>query len=248
MKLKDKIAIVTGAARGIGQAIALRLAKEGASVVAVDRNESDTVVKIKKDGGEAIFIKTDLTKKENIKNMVKDTLDKYRTIDILVNNACLTVAKPITEATEDDWNVVHDIGLRGTWLVTQAVVPTMMKNKSGKIVNIGSLAGIRAFANQSIYCAIKGGVVNMTRELAIELAPYGINVNVINPGVIDTPLFVDQGNPLQGEFLANIIKQIPIGRVGQPDDIAGVAAFLASPDSDYMTGALLSVDGGWSAK
>ena len=248
MKLKDKIAIVTGAARGIGQAIALRLAKEGASVVAVDRNESDTVVKIKKDGGEAIFIKTDLTKKENIKNMVKDTLDKYRTIDILVNNACLTVAKPITEATEDDWNVVHDMGLKGTWLVTQAIVPTMMKNKSGKIVNIGSLAGIRAFANQSIYCAIKGGVVNMTRELAIELAPYGINVNVINPGVIDTPLFVDQGNPLQGEFLANIIKQIPIGRVGQPDDIAGVAAFLASPDSDYMTGALLSVDGGWSAK
>lgn len=248
MKLKDKIAIVTGAARGIGQAIALRLAKEGARVVVVDRNESDTVVKIKNDGGEAIFIKTDLTKKENIKNMVRDTLDKYRTIDILVNNACLTVAKPITEATEDDWNVVHDIGLRGTWLVTQAVVPTMMKNKSGKIVNIGSLAGIRAFANQSIYCAIKGGVVNMTRELAIELAPYGINVNVINPGVIDTPLFIDQGNPLQGEFLANIIKQIPIGRVGQPDDIAGVAAFLASPDSDYMTGALLSVDGGWSAK
>ncbi|MCL5070541.1 MAG: 3-oxoacyl-ACP reductase FabG [Actinobacteria bacterium] len=248
MKLKDKVAIVTGAARGIGQAIALRLAKEGAKVVVVDRNEGDTLEKIKKDGGEALFIKADLTSKDNIKKMVAATLDKYVTIDILVNNACLSVAKPITEATEEDWHIVNDMGLKGTWMVTQAVVPTMIKNKSGKIVNTGSLAGIRAFANQSIYCAVKGGVVNMTRELAIELAPYNINVNVINPGVIDTPLFIDQGNPLKGEFLEGVLKGIPLGRVGKPDDIAGVAAFLASSDADYMTGALLSVDGGWSAK
>ena len=203
---------------------------------------------IEKAGGQAIFVKADLTDADAIKKAVDSALKTYGTIDILVNNACLTVAKPITEATEEDWHIVNDMGLKGTWMVTKAVVPTMIKNKSGKIINIGSLAGIRAFANQSIYCAVKGGVVNMTRELAIELAPHGVTANVINPGVIDTPLFIDQGNPLEGEFLAGILPQIPLGRVGTPEDIAGVAEFLASSESDYMTGALVNVDGGWSAK
>ena len=248
MRLEDKVALVTGAARGMGQAIAERLAEEGARVVVADRNAGDTVENIKTMGGEAIFVKADLTDTAAIKETVATTLESYGKIDILVNNACLTVAKPITEATEEDWHIVNDMGLKGTWMVTKAVVPTMIKNKSGKIINIGSLAGIRAFANQSIYCAVKGGVVNMTRELAIELAPHGVTANVINPGVIDTPLFIDQGNPLEGEFLAGILPQIPLGRVGTPEDIAGVAAFLASSDSDYMTGSLVSVDGGWSAK
>lgn len=248
MRLKGKVALVTGAARGIGQAIAERLASEGARLAVVDRNATDTVDNIEKKGGRAIFIKADLTDPEAVKKTVDVTLKEYKTIDILVNNACLTVAKPITEGTEEDWHIVHDMGLKGTWMVTKAVVPTMIKNKSGKIINTGSLAGIRAFANQSIYCAIKGGVVNMTKEFAIELAPHGITANVINPGVIDTPLFTDQGNPLEGEFLAGILPQIPLGRVGTSKDVAGVAAFLASSDSDYMTGALLNVDGGWSAK
>lgn len=248
MKLKNKVAIVTGAARGIGQAISERLASEGAKVVAADRNASDTVENIKKAGGQAIFVEADLTDTNAIKQVVDNALQTYGTIDILVNNACLTVAKPITEATEEDWHIVNDMGLKGTWMVTKAVVPTMIKNKSGKIINIGSLAGIRAFANQSIYCAVKGGVVNMTKEFAVEFAPYGVTANVINPGVTDTPLFTDQGNPLEGEFLAGILPQIPLGRVGTPKDVAGIAAFLASSDSDYMTGSLVSVDGGWSAK
>lgn len=248
MRLKNKVAFVTGAARGIGQAIAERLAQEGAKVVVVDRNTTETVDNIKKEGGKAIFIKADLTDAGAIKKTVDTALKEFGTIDILVNNACITVAKPITETTEEDWHIVHDMGLKGTWMVTKAVVPIMIKNKSGKIINSGSLAGIRAFANQSIYCAIKGGVVNMTKELAIELAPHGITANVINPGVIDTPLFIDQGNPLEGEFLAGILPNIPLGRVGTPKDVAGVVAFLASSDSDYMTGALINIDGGWSAK
>jgi len=248
MRLKDKVALITGAARGIGQGIAERFASEGAKVVVADRNEGDTLDNIKRAGGEAIFVKADLTDAAAIKKTVDAAIKEYGTIDILVNNACLSPAKPITECTEKDWHIGHDMGLKGTWMVTKEVVPTMIKNRSGKIINIGSLAGIRAFANQSVYCAVKGGVVNMTRELAIELAPYGITANVINPGVIDTPLFIDQGNPLEGKFLEGILTNIPLGRVGTPEDVAGVAAFLASSDSDYMTGACVNVDGGWSAK
>ena len=147
-----------------------------------------------------------------------------------------------------DWDYVNNVTLKGTWLMIKGVAPTMKANKSGKIINIASISGCVAFVDQSIYCAAKGGVVNMTRELGVELAPFGINVNAICPSVVDTPLFIDINSPLEGKFLQDCIDGHPIGRISTPDDIAGPAVFLASDDASFICGHILMVDGGWTAK
>lgn len=249
MVLKGKVAIVTGAARGIGQGIALRYAAEGAKVVCCDRNPcKDTLEQIKAQGGEAIEVQADLSKWDDVQKAINFTTDKYGRLDILVNNAGLTTRCPIDEETLEHWEYVTGVTLRGTWMMCKAATPIMKKQGSGRIINICSIAGIRAFADQSIYCAAKGGVANLTRELAVELAPFGIHVNAINPSIVDTPLFDDQGNPLVGDFLKELIEAVPCHRISLPKDIAGPAVFLAGPDSEYVYGVLLNVDGGWCAK
>lgn len=247
--IQGKAAIVTGSARGIGAGIAARFGKEGVKVICLDRNPAaETVNHIKSNGGDAMAIQCDISKQASIEAAVRQVLDTYGTIDILVNSAGLSKMASITDATEADWDYVNNVTLKGTWLMIKGVAPTMKANKSGKIINIASISGCVAFVDQSIYCAAKGGVVNMTRELGVELAPFGINVNAICPSVVDTPLFIDINSPLEGKFLQDCIDGHPIGRISTPDDIAGPAVFLASDDASFICGHILMVDGGWTAK
>ena len=174
--IQGKVAIVTGSARGIGAGIAARFGKEGVKVICLDRNPAaETVNHIKSNGGDAMAIQCDISKQASIEAAVRQVLDTYGTIDILVNSAGLSKMASITDATEADWDYVNNVTLKGTWLMIKGVAPTMKANKSGKIINIASISGCVAFVDQSIYCAAKGGVVNMTRELGVELAPFGIH-------------------------------------------------------------------------
>ena len=249
-RLKDKVAIITGGARGIGRGIATRYALEGAKVVIADFKEKEakeTLDEIKKAGGEAIFIKTDVTDNSTIENMVKETISTYSKIDILVNNAGISLMRKITEAKIEDWDRLNDVNLKGVWLCTRAVAPEMIKKKYGKIINISSISGVVGYKWESIYCTTKGGVVNMTRELAVELIPFNIYVNCICPGIIKTPLYIDIDFPLDDpENLKYTLKAIPSKRIGEPKDIAGAAFFLASDDSSYVVGQILLVDGGYT--
>lgn len=249
MILKDKVSIVTGSGRGIGRAIAIELAKAGAKVVVTSRHtdECDEVCEvINKEEGESICVKCDVSKKEEVEQLVQNTVDRFGGIDILVNNAGVLRQKPITEMTEEDWDTTLDINLKGAFLLTQAVVPHMIKRKGAKILSIASVAGKVGFANISAYCASKGGLINLTKELALELATHNINVNAIAPGVIQTQMTEGM---LQNETSRNaLLAQVPLGRVGQAEEIAHAARFLVSKEADYITGQTLVIDGGWLAK
>lgn len=249
MILKDKVAIVTGSGRGIGRAIAIKLAKAGAKVVVTSRHteECDEVCEVIDSAkGESLCIKCDVSKKEEVDHLIQKTIEAYGDIDILVNNAGILRQKPLTDMTEEDWDSTMDINLKGAFLLAQAVAPFMIKKKAGKILSIASVAGEVGFTNISAYCASKGGLINLTRELALELAPFNINVNAIAPGVIETKMTESM---LENEASrTGLLSQVPLGRVGQADEIAKAAKFLVSNDSNYITGQTLAVDGGWLAK
>lgn len=248
MKLENKVAIVTGSGRGIGRATAIELAKEGAKVVVSDidlkecRNVCDEIKKI---GSDAIAVRCDVSQKRDVETMIKKSIQTFQRIDILVNNAGVFLMKPFVQMTEKDWNFVLDINLKGVFLCTNAVVKQMVKQKSGKIISITSIAGKVGFTNTSAYCASKAGIINLTRELAMELSPYNINVNAIAPGVIATKMTEDmlRDKKTREDLLANT----PLGRVGKPKEIGKAVVFLASSDSDFITGHTLVVDGGWLA-
>jgi 3-oxoacyl-[acyl-carrier protein] reductase len=249
MTLKDKVALVTGSARGIGQGIAKRLGKEGAKIVCSDIRPCDeTIAAIEKQGGKAIFMEGDITRWENCKKAVDDTVDKWKKIDILVNCAGTSTRLSIEEEPVENWDMLMKIDLEAVWLMCKAAIPEMKKNGFGRIINISSVAGIVGFTNHSIYCAAKGGVINLTRALALEVVKDGITVNVVNPMVIDTKLFHDQGNPLVGEFRKKMTEMIPIGKLSTPEDIAGAVNYFAGPDAGYVTGQILSVDGGFTSE
>lgn len=249
--LKNKVALVTGARRGIGKGIALALAEAGAKVVVtdIDEKECQTVAKeIEKLGSQGLAKKLDVTNKKEIEEAVKLAVDKFGKLDILVNNAGICPFKPFLELTEEDWDKVLDINLKGYFLCAQAGAREMAKQKWGRIINIASVAmgqvGI-GMANIVHYVASKGGVAGMTEALAVELAPLGINVNAISPGVIETKMAESViSDPAVREAT---LKRVPKGRVGQPKDIATAVVYLASEEADYVTGAVLVVDGGWLA-
>ena len=248
MNLKNKVAIVTGSRRGIGKAIALALAKAGANIVVSDINLDDCnklVEEIKAINGNALAVKTDVSNPEDVSQMINLTTEKFGKVDILVNNAGIYMQKSFTDVTEQDFDRTLDINLKGVFLCSKAVVPEMIKQGKGKIINIASIAGQVGFANSSAYCASKGAIINITRELALELAQYKINVNAIGPGVIETDMTKDllEDKATKETLLANI----PLSRIGKPEDIANAALFLASDNSDYITGITLFVDGGWLA-
>lgn len=251
MDLKGKVAIITGARRGIGKSHALTLAKAGAKVVVSDVSEEEcqkVVEEIKKNGGEAIAIKCDVTKKEEVDNMVKAAVDKWGKVDILVNNAGICQFKPFLELTEEEWDRTLDINLKGYFLCAQAVAKEMVKQKSGVIVNIASVAmgqvGV-GFPTLAHYCASKGGIVGMTEALAVELAPYNIRVNAISPGMIETPMI----DPVKQDpkMMEAILARVPLHRVGKPEEVSNLVLFLASDASSYMTGSTVVIDGGWLA-
>jgi len=246
MKLKNKIAIVTGSGRGIGKSTALELAKEGAKVVVsdIDIKECQNVCdEIKKIGSDAIAVKCDISKKSDVDAMIKKIMQKFQKIDILINNAGVVLMKPFVEMTEKDWDFVLDINLKGVFLCTNAVAKQMIKQKSGKIISVASIAGEVGFMNTSAYCASKAGIINLTRELAMELSPHNINVNAIAPGVIATKMTEDMLKDKKTKEV--LLASTPLGRVGQPEEIGKAVVFLASDDSNFITGHTLVVDGGW---
>jgi NAD(P)-dependent dehydrogenase (short-subunit alcohol dehydrogenase family) len=247
--LKGKVAIVTGARRGMGKSHALALADGGAKVVVVDIFLEDcqkVVEEIKKKGGEAIAVKCDVTKKEEVDKMVKAAIDKWGKIDILVNNAGICQFKPFLELTEEEWDRTLDINLKGYFLCAQAAAKEMVKKKSGVIVNIASVAmgqvGV-GFPNLTHYCASKGGIVAMTETMALELAPYNIRVNAIAPGAIETPMI----DPLKTDqkMMEGTLARIPLHRVGKPEEVSNLVLFLSSSASSYITGSTVVIDGGW---
>jgi len=246
MKLKDKVAIVTGAARGIGFAIASRFAAEGAKVVIIDVLEEsvkEAVKKIKDQGGEAFGFQGDVTSKERIEEIVSQVLKELGTIDVLVNNAGIYVGKAFWEEPLEFYERNFKVNVLGTVIPSQAVVPHMIKRRRGKIINISSKAAICGEPGHAAYSASKGAVLSLTRAMAIELAPYHINVNAICPGPTETAILFSS---MTKDQLEELKKYIPLGRYGKPEDIAGAALYLASDDSDWCTGQAVSVDGGMS--
>ncbi len=246
MRFTDKVAIVTGSSRGMGKATALALAREGAEVVVVDIGPAggeDVVREIETLGGEAIFVSADVSKRADVERMVQATLDRFGKIDILVNNAGIHDGASFTEESEEMWQRLFRVNVMGTVLPSQVVVPEMVKRKKGKIVNISSKAAVVGEPYHAAYSASKGAILALTRCMAIELAPYGITVNAICPGPTYTDMLLGATDAAQREELTAIA---PLGRLGQPEDIAGAVLYLASEESDWCTGQALSVDGGMS--
>ncbi len=252
--LPDKVAIVTGASKGIGRAIALRLAKEGANTVIadIDTNEGEKVAQmIREMGRECLVVKCDVRNSQEVEEMVKKTIQKFGRIDILVNNAGVSSMAPMVELEEKDWDFNMDINAKGQFLCSRAVAKHMIKQKSGKIINNASLAAKRGARFLAHYSASKFAVLGLTYTMAIELAPYNVTVNAVCPGIVETGMIRREWKwegDLRGmapdEVRDEVLGEIPLSRLCRPEDVAGVVAFLASKDADYLTGQAINVNGG----
>jgi glucose 1-dehydrogenase len=246
MRLKERVALVTGANSGIGRAIALRLADEGADIVVnylTHPDEAEAVVRqVTNKGRRAVAIEADVANVADVTGMVDSALAQLGRIDICVNNAGVQREKAFLDVTEDDWNLMTSVDLKGTFFVTQACARDMVKRRRGKILNISSVHQAIAKPKFSPYCAAKGGVSMLTKTLAMELAEHRINVNGIAPGAISTPM--NEGVLEDDEALKSVIAEIPWVRFGKAGEIAGLAAWLVSDEADYVTGATYFMDGG----
>ncbi|RLB14732.1 MAG: 3-oxoacyl-ACP reductase [Deltaproteobacteria bacterium] len=247
MRLKDKIALVTGSSRGVGRAVALGFAKEGAKV-AINYSSNETaanevVQAIEAMGTEAIAIKADVAKKEQVEHLINTIVERFGRLDILVNNAGFTRPAMLLKMTEEQWDQVVDIHMKGTFLCSQAAGLQMKEQNKGKIINVTSVAGIVGTVGQINYSAAKGGIISMTKSIARELARYNVCANVISLGIVAT----DMTEKIRtDEKLKEIyMNRILLKRFAEPDDIAPAFVFLASDESDYITGQLLCVDGGY---
>lgn len=243
MDLKGKVAIVTGGAQGIGKSIATQLAQAGANIVIADVVEEvakSTAQEISQKGNEAISIKVDVSSLSSVEEMVKKTLDKFGRIDILVNNAGITRDALVMRMKEEDWDLVLDINLKGAFNCIKTVSPIMMKQKSGKIVNIASIVGIIGNIGQANYSASKAGLIALTKTCAKELASRRINVNAVAPGFIQTSMT----ERLPAQVKEKLSSQIPFGEIGKPEDVASAVLFLVSEKASYITGEVIRVDGG----
>lgn len=258
MRLSNKVAIITGATSGIGRATAILFCREGAKVAAVGRrlDKGEEVVKMaEKTGGDAIFVKSDVCKASDIKEMVDEVIKAFGKIDILFNNAGVNLEaarKPIVECPEEHWDRTIEVNLKGIFLPSKYVIPHMVKNGGGSIINTSSVAGLVGRKNRSAYITSKGGATLLTKSMAIDYAPYNIRVNCICPAIIE-------GTDITGKTLLKagkdknlwqeiIVDKIPLGRPGKPEEVASAALFLASDESSFITGTSLIVDGGYTAQ
>ena len=242
--LEGKVAIVTGAGHGIGRGIALALSKEKCSVVVSDMDEQsceDVVEEIKKLDADAIAVKCDVSKKNEVDDLIDKTIQKFGKLDILANNAGIYPFKPFMDLTEGDWDKVIDVNLKSTFLCSQAAAKVM--KDGARIIDISSIASIVGFSGLTHYCASKGGINGFIRALALELAPRKITVNAVAPGAIKTP-----GATSTEEQEKQTVAMIPMARMGEPEDIANAVVFLVSDKSSYITGQVLVVDGGWTLR
>jgi len=245
MDLKGKGAIVTGAASGIGRATALKLAGLGAAVLVNDvetQGLEETVKLIEQMGGKALSFRGDVSKSDEVQKMVKGCVEGFGGVDILVNNAGVARSALLLKLDEQQWDQVMAVNLKGVYLCTRAVAPYMVEQRYGKIVNISSIYGRIGAIGDSNYAASKAGVIGFTKSVAKELARYNINVNAVLPGMIDTPLL--RGIP--EKYLKRMLEEVPFRRIGRPEEIASVVAFLASDEASYITGAAIEVTGGWN--
>ncbi len=243
--LKDRVALVTGAGRGIGRAIALGLARDGASVVVSDINlaiAQSVAAEIERDGGQSLAIETDVSSEAHTQEMVKAALERFGKIDILVNNAGILATGPLLETSVEVWERTHAVNLKGVFLCTKAVLPSMMAQRSGRIINIASVAGKRGggFFGNTCYSSSKGGVIAFTKGAAREAGPYNITVNAIAPAMIETEMI----SAMPADKRESLLRSIPLGRTGSVEDVAAAVCFLASDGAGFMTGEIMDVDGG----
>lgn len=242
--LTGQVAIVTGASRGLGRAIALELAEKGADIVvnyAGSKQRAEEVVEeIKSLGRRSFAVQADVSSEEDVKNMVKKTIDEFGQLDILVNNAGITKDNLLMRMKEDEFDQVININLKGVFLCTKAVTRQMMRQRRGKIINVASIVGVRGNPGQANYVAAKAGVIGLTKTTAQELASRNILVNAVAPGFITT----DMTDVLTEKQRETILSLVPLARLGKPEDVARVVRFLASEDADYITGQTIHIDGG----
>jgi 3-oxoacyl-[acyl-carrier protein] reductase len=241
--LKDKVVVVTGAARGIGKTIALEFAKEGANVVINDvADGTATAEEINKTGGKAIFVKANIANLQEAEQLMNATVGKFGRIDVLINNAGITRDALIHKMTEENWNDVINVNLKGTFNCCKAATSFMMQQKYGRIISISSVVGQRGNVGQANYAASKAGIIGMTKTLALEFARYGdVTVNAIAPGFVDTEMV----RAVPEKIMERIIEGIPFHRLAQPEEIAHLAVFIASDKARYITGQVIGINGGY---
>jgi len=246
--IRDSVAIVTGASSGIGRAAAMRFAAEGASVVAADVDTAggeDTVDTINEDGGEATFVETDVSDRDDVEAMVATAVERYGGLDFAFNNAGIEGHNDsLVDQSDDDWERVVGINLKGVFLGLQAEIPAMIEDGGGAIVNTSSIAGVVGFQGVSPYVASKHGVIGLTKTAALEYARDGVRVNAISPGVIETPM-VERASTANPQMIEGVSEATPMGRIGEPEEIGDAAVWLCSADASFVTGETLVIDGGY---